>query len=83
MYFINQYSFLIGSVIILAVVLLAARRFRLHRWISGSIIMGILVLLLAGFLIFRPGSSDVTSVQAVETLLNNGKPTFLEFFSNY
>lgn len=80
---VNQYSFLIGCLIILAVVLVAVRRLHVRQVISGSIVIGMLVLLLAGFLILRPGNSDVTSVQAAEAMLKNGKPTFLEFFSNY
>jgi hypothetical protein len=79
----NQYSYVIGSLIILVVVLLAMRRFHVRRVALGSAVIVIVFVLLAGFLILRPGNSDVNSTQAAEAMLKNGKPTFLEFFSNY
>ena len=42
-----------------------------------------LVLSIAGNFLLRPGNSDVDSVDAAEVALINGRPTFLEFFSNF
>jgi thiol-disulfide isomerase/thioredoxin len=46
-------------------------------------ILAIVALSVAGLLLLRPGISDVDSVTEAQTTLQNGKPTFLEFFSNY
>ncbi len=54
-------------------------RWRTIVWIG--IITGIVFVI--GWTALRPGMSDVTSMEAAQNLLTNGKPTFVEFFSNY
>lgn len=79
----NQYSYLfIAAGVILGVVLLL--RLLRVRWVGvGSAALLVVVLFTAGWLLLRPGASDVESLDAADTLLNNGNPTLVEFFSNY
>jgi thiol-disulfide isomerase/thioredoxin len=79
----NQYSYvLIAAGVALGVGLLL-RLLRI-RWIGvGSVALLIVVLFSVGWLLLRPGTSDVESLDAADTLLSNGNPTFVEFFSNY
>jgi thiol-disulfide isomerase/thioredoxin len=79
----NQYSYiLIAAGVILGVIVLL-RLIRL-RWIGvGSVALILVVLFTAGWLILRPGASDVESLNEADGLLSNGNPTFVEFFSNY
>lgn len=79
----NQYSYLfIGAGVTLGAVLLL--RLLHARWaIAGIVALVIIILFAAEWLILRPGASDVDSLDAADAILNNGNPTFVEFFSNY
>lgn len=79
----NQYSYLFLSAG-LALALLVLLRWRRVRWPLTLVSVVALVALAGGvWLVVRPGSSDVSELRAAEAALNNGRPTFLEFFSNY
>lgn len=83
MWLFNQFSYVLLSLgLILALV--TALRWRRVRW-SLSLAAGfaLALLLSGGWLALRPGASDVDSVRAAELTLENGRPTLLEFFSNY
>lgn len=81
--FFNQYSYVFISLGILLAVGLFLRRLQIRwRYISAALVAGGLVLG-GAWLLARPSLSDVNDLQAAETLLTNGKPTFVEFFSQY
>src|SRR5512145_2067991 len=79
----NQFSYLFLGLGLLAgfIILL---RWRRVQW-RGTLLAGALLIAVVGggWLVVRPGVSDVDTVQAAEEIIHNGKPTFLEFFSNY
>ncbi len=79
----NQFSYIwIG--LSMALGLLAALRWRQVRWRTALAAAGALAAALSlGWLALRPGDSDIGELQAAESTLSNGRPTFLEFFSNY
>jgi thiol-disulfide isomerase/thioredoxin len=81
--FFNQYSYvflslglILGSIIVLLVL-------RQRRPVVIGVAAALAGVLVIGNFVVRPGSSDVNSVAAARTMLVNGKPTFVEFFSNY
>jgi hypothetical protein len=81
--FLQQHSYVFISLGVVFGLVIALRLMRL-RWrytLLGS--GGLAVALAVALLILRPGLSDVDTVQAAEATLRNGRPTFLEFFSNY
>jgi hypothetical protein len=49
-----------------------------ENWLLLLVIGGIL----SAFLFLRTPASAVASVEEVEAILQNGKPTFVEFYSN-
>lgn len=49
-----------------------------ENWLILLVIGGIL----AGFLFLRTTGSAVASVEEVDAILQNGQPTFVEFYSN-
>jgi hypothetical protein len=49
-----------------------------ENWLLLLVIGGILT----AFLFLRTPASAVASVEEVEAILQNGKPTFVEFYSN-
>ncbi|MBZ0303497.1 MAG: hypothetical protein K8J31_27400 [Anaerolineae bacterium] len=79
----NQYSYVVISLIVLLVSIVLLQRYGVNRrWIAGAAI-GLIGISTAGQFLLRPGSSDIDSVPAAQAALENGKPTFMEFFSNY
>lgn len=84
MSFFNQYSYpLISVALVAGSFLLLWRGLRVRRAILIGVQTILIVVLVAGFLLLRPGASTVDSVASAESLIGNGKPTFVEFFSNY
>jgi len=77
----HSYVFISLGVVFGLVVILRLVRLRWRYTLLGA--GGLAVVLAAALLILRPGLSDIDSVQAAEAMLHNGRPTFLEFFSNY
>lgn len=83
MAFANQYSFVLITALIL---LLAAgglilRRARWRTVVASLLALGLVIG--AAYLLLRPGSSDVDSVEAAEAVIASGSPTLVEFYSNY
>jgi thiol-disulfide isomerase/thioredoxin len=80
----NQYSYVFFSLGALLVGLVVLRAVLRLKWpvilLGGVVLAGVLT---AGWFILRPGSSDVSSLEAAEAMIDSGKPTFVEFFSNY
>ena len=79
----QQYSVVWISLGIVLLAVVVMRVLRLRWRVTLVAVGGLAVLLAATWLVVRPGLSDVNSVQAAEAILTNGRPTFLEFFSNY
>lgn len=84
MSFFNQYSFVVSAIVVIALL-----GFGLLRWQSGALwlrggILGLVIVaaIIAHFSLRYPGAT-VKTVQDGDTLLNNGRPTFLMFYSNY
>jgi len=49
-----------------------------ENWLFVLVVGGIL----GAFVLLRTPGSDVTSVSDVDALLRDGRPTFIEFYSN-
>jgi thiol-disulfide isomerase/thioredoxin len=79
----NQYSYiLISLIVIVASVGLLLRYVADRRIIAGAAAI-LITLSIAGHFLLRPGFSDVDTVSAAQATLRNGRPTMIEFFSNY
>ena len=80
---LNQYSYVIISIIVLFASLLILRRYLADRRIMAIAAISLIFLSVTGLFLLRPGAGDVSDVTVAEATIQNGKPTFLEFFSNY
>ncbi len=79
----NQFSFVFFTISGIALLLVVLRS-RCASWrVMLSASGTALVLAVAVFFLLRPGLSDVSSAQAARAVIGNGKPTLIEFFSNY
>ena len=79
----NQFSYAIISLIVIVASLLILRQARASRQLMALVAGALVTFSLAGFLLLRPGISDVDSASSAQSMIQNGKPTMLEFFSNY
>ena len=79
----NQYSYLLFTASATVVVLLVLWRLRVRKPLVGLAGLALVVAFSAGWLVLRPGLSDVDSVAAAEQVINSGRPTLVEFYSNY
>jgi thiol-disulfide isomerase/thioredoxin len=79
----NQYSYLLISLFVIVVTMLVLWRSGVRRRVFAGTVAAFVVFAVSGYLLLRPGISDVDSVAQAQATINNGKPTFLEFFSNY
>ena len=52
-------------------------------WLRGLILGSVVVLLMAGFLTLRTGTSTHTTQEEVSSALGMGTPVLLEFYSDY
>ncbi|MBZ0295621.1 MAG: hypothetical protein K8L99_23895 [Anaerolineae bacterium] len=80
---LNQYSYILISLGVIFVSILLLRRYLVSTRVLSSAVLSLVILSAAGFFLLRPGAGDTDSLSVAEATLNNGKPTFLEFFSNY
>jgi thiol-disulfide isomerase/thioredoxin len=80
---LNQYSYIFVSLFVIAAATFAARRLRLNWIMTGGIGIAAAVIMIVALVVLRPGASDVDSAAAAQALINSGKPTFVEFYSNY
>ena len=79
----NQFSYVFLAIGALLIVLALLRLLRVD-WRSTAMIGVIVALVFTGaFFAFRVGASDVSSMGAAQAQIGNGKPTFLEFYSNF
>ena len=80
--FFNQHSFLLtGSLVLFIMAIVLLRRHARKAW---SIWGGLAVVLGAGWLVLRTGAGlQLNSVADYEAAIKTGRPTLVEFFSNY
>ncbi|MDZ4762953.1 MAG: thioredoxin domain-containing protein [Chloroflexota bacterium] len=79
----NQFSFILFSVSGVLLVFAILRTRHASGGVTAAGTSAALVLALVLFFVLRPGASDVESAAAARAMLTSGKPTMLEFFSNY
>lgn len=79
----NQFSYVLISAVVLVASVALLRRYNVDRRMIAVFTVAVIALSVSGALLLRPGNSDVDSVQMARETINNGKPTLLEFFSNY
>jgi hypothetical protein len=79
----NQYSYVVISLMVLIVSAALLRRYAANGRIIAATLGVMILLSLAGNFLLRPGSSDIDSLDAAKAALHNGRPTLLEFFSNF
>lgn len=79
----NQFSFVLMSLGVLVGIVVLLRALRQSWRVTAGAALVVAAAALAAFMALRPGLSDVDSVQAAESMLQSGKPTMVEFFSNY
>ena len=80
--FLNQHSYLaIGSVILLILAAFLLVR-RAHRaWLIWG---ALAVVMVAGWLVLRTGTgARLDSTEAMEATIASGRPTLVEFYSDY
>jgi thiol-disulfide isomerase/thioredoxin len=79
----NQFSYVFISIAVMigVLVILRALRWTWRRSLPVIIIAGL--SLLGAWFSLRPSMSDANEMQTVELLLSNGRPTLVEFFSQY
>ncbi|MGQ9887576.1 MAG: TlpA family protein disulfide reductase [Aggregatilineales bacterium] len=81
---LNQYSFVVISFIALSLSIVALRRYNASWSVSLGAALTLAALLLAGYFLLRPGASDAENAgDAFALIESSGKPTVLEFFSNF
>lgn len=78
----NQFSYPMMALALLALIFFILRRRLTIRTLIGVEIV-LAGVLLAGFFAFQTGEGDITTVQQFDEITVNGKPTFIEFFSNF
>ncbi len=79
----NQYSYVLISLGVLAASIVLLWRYVPDKRIVAGTMVALVTFSVVGMLLLRPGTSDINSVSAAQAALRNGKPTFMEFFSNY
>ena len=80
---LNQYSYLLISSAIILASIFVLRHYVESRRVIAVTVASLIVLSLTGLFLLRPGDSDVNDTETARAMIANGKPTFLEFFSNY
>ncbi|HLV33498.1 MAG TPA: thioredoxin domain-containing protein [Spirillospora sp.] len=80
---LNQYSYIVISLAILSASVILLWRYGIDRRIVAGVALFLATFSAAGLLLLRPGISDIDSVSSAQAALRNGKPTLIEFFSNY
>lgn len=85
---LNQFSYVVFAVLALVVAYIGLRAVQkaqpqLNRYWLNVSLCSLGVILTAGFLIVRPGIGNIHSPAQVQAVIQNGRPTVIEFYSNY
>lgn len=81
MTFLNHYSFAIAAVVVLLV--LGSWALQRRTPLALAIVAGVAALLVGGNVLLRPGASTVAAAAEFDRALTDGRPTLVEFYSNY
>ena len=76
---LNQHSFLIAAVLLLAIAWLIVRK-RRHNW---PVLLVLVAGLGAAWYILRTGGGDIHSPADLEAALRGGRPVAMEMYSDY
>lgn len=79
--FVNHYSYAISAVLALLVIGHWAFQRRTARALGALALSAVLIV--GADLGFRPGEPDVASAAEIDRILADGRPTLVEFYSNY
>ncbi|PJF21727.1 MAG: hypothetical protein CUN56_09610 [Phototrophicales bacterium] len=79
---LNQFSYPIIAISVMVVVFVWLQR-RYKWYIVTGVQFGLLLIFTTGFILLHPGRNSVNNTQEALQQIGNGKPTFVEFFSNY
>lgn len=79
----NQFSFIWASLALLALLAFALYSRRV-RWRVSLLVLGMAVgVMTMAWLVIRPTSGPQDDPAQLQALLTNGRPTLVEFFSEY
>lgn len=79
----NQYSYLTFSAIAVLLVAFVVWRLRLRRLVQVLTLIVIVGVATGGWLLLHPGVQDADTLSVAEQAINSGRPTLVEFYSNY
>ena len=79
---LNNHSYLLLILAILGLTLIPTLAVN-RVWLRGLILGSLVVLLIAGFLSLRTGTSTHTTQEEISSALGGGTPILLEFYSDY
>lgn len=81
---INQFSYLlIGAGVLLGSFIYLRQQVRASWPFVVVTQLAVAALFVIGFFLLRPGSSNVSDFDLAQSAIENGNPTFIEFYSNY
>lgn len=81
---LNQYSYILIFLGSIAATVWILRRFFTIRLLYLVAIVGIIcAVFIGGFILLKPALSNVSDIEEAQAQIGNGRPTFVEFFSNY
>ncbi len=80
----NQYSYIIAGLGLLAALVIILR-WRRRRWSTtlGAALLGVLIIGWVWSVVRPGGTGTADTLASAEATLNNGRPTFIEFYSQY
>lgn len=81
MTFLNHYSFAISAVVVLFV--LGSWALRRRTALSLAVLAVVAALLVGVNVLLRPGAPTVAAAAEFDRALADGRPTLVEFYSNY
>lgn len=79
---VNQHSFILTAILVLCIVAIVLFRDGVKA-LDFVALIAVASTFCFSWLLFRPGPSTFAVVDSVEKALESGKPTLLEFQSNY
>lgn len=79
----NQYSYLTFTAAAAILIVLVLWRLRVRKLLLGLAALVLVAVIAGGWLVLRPGAQDVDSLSVAEQVINSGRPTMVEFYSNY
>lgn len=81
MTFLNHYSFAISAVVVLVV--FGSWALQRRTALSLAVLAAVAALLVGVNVLLRPGAPTVAAAAEFDRALADGRPTLVEFYSNY